>query len=301
MNVDKLKGIIPTIATPFTKDFNLDLNTLDQLVHKYIDVGVHGITVAGSQGEFFSLTAEEHLQVLETTIKAVNGRVPMYAGTGTVTTKESIRITQAAESMGADAALVITPYFAQPNQEELVEHFVEIAKSTKLPVILYNNPPRTKVNVLPSTLFECMRQAENIIGIKDSSGDLTQAIEYKLFAERPAVLYSGRDTISFSMMLHGADGAISPAANVFPELVIAMYDSLKAGEVDKALRISNILAPLRAAWALGSFPVVIKEAMTMTGWSAGPARPPIRELSSANRARLQKVVDEIKAEIPKVI
>jgi 4-hydroxy-tetrahydrodipicolinate synthase len=291
----EFQGVVPAMATPFTPDFRLDDKRVVELVDWYIASGVHGISVAGSQGEFFSLDPEEHIRLLRLSIEANRGRVPVYAGTGAVTTRDSIKLTKAAEAMGADLALVITPYFAQPTQDELVEHYVAIAKSTKLPVMLYNNPPRTSVNILPKTLARVMAKADNVVGIKDSNGDLTQSIEYLLQTQRRALLFSGRDTIFISYLFHGAHGTISPAANVFPRLMVKLYEEFRKGNMKEAMRISDVFAPLRAAWVLGSFPVVIKEAMALAGKSAGPARPPIQPLSAESRAQLKKVLDVIAA------
>lgn len=296
MNLAKFHGVVPAMATPFTTDYRVDEPRVRALIDDYIAAGVHGLSVAGSQGEFFALSPDEHVRLLEAAMKAIGGRVPLYAGTGAVTTRDAIRITQAAEGMGADLALVITPYFAQPSQDELVEHYTAVARSVRIPVMLYNNPPRTSVNVLPSTLARCMAAADNVVGMKDSSGDLTQAIEYLLGAPRPALLFSGRDTIALAMMLHGAQGTISPAANVFPRLQVRLYDALRRGDIAEARRLSDVFAPLRAAWAWGSFPVVIKEAMALVGRSAGPARPPIGPLSAARRKDLEAVVATIKLE-----
>ena len=295
MNLSKFHGVVPAMATPFTADHRLDEARVGELIDSYIRAGVHGISVAGSQGEFFALERDEHIRLLELSMRAIDGRVPLYAGTGGVTTRDAIALTQAAEALGADLALVITPYFVQPTQDELVAHYTAVARATKLPVMLYNNPPRTAVNVLPATLARCMQAADNIVGMKDSGGDLTQSIEYLLTAPHPALLFSGRDTIALSMMFHGAQGTISPAANVFPELMVRMYDALRAGRHDEALRVSNIFAPLRAAWAWGSFPVVIKEAMTLAGRSAGPTRPPVAALPEKVRADLRAVVERIGA------
>ena len=297
MDTSKFHGVVPAMATPFTSDLKLDVPRIGELIEDYIEAGVHGISVAGSQGEFFSLDMDEHLLLIETAVKAVDGRVPVYAGTGGITTRQSIALTQAAEALGADLAMVITPYFVQPGQDELIEHYVAVARATRLPVMLYNNPPRTSVNIAPRTLARSMERADNIVGVKDSGGDLTQSIEYPLLAPRPSLLFSGRDTIALSMMLHGAQGTISPAANVFPELMVGLYDALKKGDLDEALRLSNIFAPLRAAWALGSFPVVIKEAMTLAGRSAGPTRPPILPLNETARVQVAKVVAQIAAEM----
>jgi len=293
LNISKFHGVVPAMATPFTADHRLDEARVGELIDGYIRAGVHGISVAGSQGEFFALDTDEHIRLLELSMRAIDGRVPLYAGTGGATTRQAIALTQAAEAIGADLALVITPFFVQPTQDELVSHYTAVAKATRLPVMLYNNPPRTSVNVTAATLARCMHAADNIVGVKDSGGDLTQSIEYLLAAPRPALLFSGRDTIALAMMLHGAQGTISPAANVFPELMVQMYDALRAGNHAEALRLSNIFAPLRAAWAWGSFPVVIKEAMTLAGRSAGPTRPPIAALGDKVRADLAAVVSRI--------
>lgn len=287
----KFRGVVPAMATPFSAaDESIDEVRFAELVDWYIESGVHGISVAGSQGEFFALEEKEHLRLLELAVKCIKGRVPLLAGTGRITTRETIRVTKAAEAMGIDLSMIITPFFVQPNQNELVEHVVAVAKQTKLPVMVYNNPPRTSVNVLPSTLKRCMEQADNVVGIKDSSGDVTQSVEYKLITGRKALLFSGRDTIALSLFMHGGDGTISPAANVFPKLVIKMYDAFTKGDYKTATAISDVLAPLREAWAWGSFPVVIKEAMTLVGRSAGPARRPIAPLSAERRADLKRVI-----------
>ena len=291
----RFHGVVPAMATPFDADGALDIAAVERLIEWYLAEGVHGISVAGSQGEFFSLDERERLQLIEAAVKAIRGRVPLYAGTGGVTTRVAVAATRAAERAGADLALVITPYFIQPTQDELVEHFATIARATSLPVMLYNNPPRTSVNVLPATLARCMERP-NVVGIKDSSGDLTQAVEYLLGAPREALLFSGRDTVALAMMMHGGQGTISPAANAFPRLMVRLYDQLRAGQIDEARRISDVFAPLRAAWALGSFPVVIKEAMALVGRSAGPARRPILPLPDAKREQLRQVVDKSSAE-----
>jgi 4-hydroxy-tetrahydrodipicolinate synthase len=284
------------MATPFSADERFDEGRACELIEWYLASGVHGISVAGSQGEFFSLERDEHVRLLEVAAKTIAGRVPLYAGTGAVTTREAIRLTQAAESIGADLALVITPYFAQPTQDELVEHYTTIARATKLPVMLYNNPPRTSVNVWPATLVRCMKSADNIVGIKDSSGDITQAVEYLLLSGRKGLLFSGRDTVALALLMHGGHGTISPAANVFPRLMVRLYDAFRGGDLAEASRLSDVFAPLRAAWAWGSFPVVIKEAMAIAGHGAGPTRRPIATLPPQKLADLKAVVERIAAE-----
>jgi 4-hydroxy-tetrahydrodipicolinate synthase len=290
----RFHGVVTATATPFDARYAVDHGALTALLDWYIDCGVHGVSICGSQGEFFALDYDEHVKVIETAVKAVNGRVPVYAGTGAVTTRGAIALTQAAESIGADLAMVITPSFITPSPDELVAHYGAVAAATKLPVMLYNNPPRTQVNVNPATFLRCITP-DNVIGIKDSSGDVTQTIEYVRLTQGKKRVFAGRDTIFLSILLHGAHGTISPAANVFPRLVVRLYDAFRAGEYEQARNVADLLAPLRLAWDLGSFPVVIKEAMALVGRSAGPTRPPILGLSDENRGKLARVVDVLRA------
>lgn len=286
-------GIVPAMATPFDANCKVDEAAVGDLIEWYISAGVHGISVVGSQGEFFAMDFEERVRLVRLAARKIDGRVPLYAGTGAVTTQESIRLTQAAEAEGANVvAMLITPYFASPAADELYEHYREIAEATRLPVMLYNNPPRTGVNVSVDVYARCF-ELENIVGIKDSSGDLTQMVEYRLRTNGKSLVFAGRDTLIFSLLVHGGSGAISPAANVFPRLLVRLYDLVKEGRLEEARRISDALAPLRAAWAWGSFPVVIKEAMALAGHGAGPARPPIRGLSADKREQLRSLVARI--------
>jgi 4-hydroxy-tetrahydrodipicolinate synthase len=285
-------GIVPAMATPFDERFEIDEGALKVLIDWYIDAGVHGLSVAGSQGEFFFMEADERIRLIAAAARHIGGRVPLYAGTGAVSTRESIKLTQAAEADGADLALAITPFFVSPAPDELYHHYRAIAEATKLPVMLYNNPPRTGVNVTVDTFCRCF-EIDNVTGMKDSSGDLTQMVEYGLRTDGKALVFAGRDTLILSHLTHGGSGAISPAANVFPRLLVRLYDLVRDGEIEQARRISNILAPLRAAWAWASFPVVIKEAMALAGHSAGPTRPPVRGIARDKKEQLHQLVSQI--------
>ncbi|MFI0485616.1 4-hydroxy-tetrahydrodipicolinate synthase [Actinomadura sp. 9N215] len=289
---EQFHGVVTATPTTFDAGGGLDERRFRDLVEGYVAAGVHGVSVAGSQGEFYVLDAAERLRLMEIAVETVAGRVPVYAGTGTVSTRESIALTRAAESIGVDVAMVITPYFLAPSDRELAEHFRTVAAATALPVLLYNNPPRTGVNATPDVYARCAG-AGNVIGVKDSSGDLSQGVEY-LLTEAGCTLFSGRDTITMALLAHGAAGAISPAANVFPRLMCRMYDAVRADDLATARRINDALAPLRRAWRLGSFPVVIKEAMAAVGLDPGPARAPISPLPPERRARLNAVVEEIR-------
>jgi 4-hydroxy-tetrahydrodipicolinate synthase len=291
-DASRFYGVIPACVTPFKEDESIDFLALESHIGDYLRAGVHGISIAGSQGEFFALSHTERIALMERAVQIVAGRVPVYAGTGAVTTRESIALIQAAEAAGANVAMVITPYFISPSAAELAEHYRAVARATRLPVILYNNPPRTGVNLRPSQYRE-LHAIENIIGIKDSSGDLTQLTEYLSVTDHTSRVFVGRDTLILSAILHGGAGAISPAASVFPRTVVRLYTAIQAGDLPEARRLSDLLAPLRAAWALGSFPVVIKEAMVLAGRAAGPARRPILALSDQQRDSLRMIIDRL--------
>jgi 4-hydroxy-tetrahydrodipicolinate synthase len=281
-------------ASPFDTGHQVDFGALKALIAWYVESGVHGLSICGSQGEFFALDRDEHIRIMEQTVDAVAGRIPVYAGTGAVSTRSAISLTQAAETIGVDVSMVITPSFISPRADELEQHFKAIARATRLPILLYNNPPRTHLNIAPGLFAECAK-IDNIVGIKDSSGDVTQVIEYVRMTQGDKLVFAGRDTIILAILLYGAHGAISPAANVFPRLLVRLYDEFRAGHLEDARRISNQLAPLRMAWELGSFPVVIKEAMALVGRDAGPARLPIQPLRSEARVELSKIIDGLRA------
>jgi 4-hydroxy-tetrahydrodipicolinate synthase len=288
-----LHGVIPATPTPFTPDGELDEDCLRRLIEDFVAAGVHGVSVAGSQGEFYALDRAERIRVVEIAVAAAGGRVPVYAGAGATSTRETVRLVRAVEAAGADVAMVITPYFVSPSAAELTAHYQAVAAATSLPVLIYTNPPRTGVTVPPAVWRDCAA-IPNVAGIKDSSGDLSLVIAY-LHATRPdQAVFCGRDTLAFAMLAHGAAGAISPAACVFPELMVRLYDQFRAGELDQARRTADLLVPLRQAWELGSFPVVIKEAMALTGRDPGPARLPVQPLAPAARAGLRTVVDRIR-------
>jgi 4-hydroxy-tetrahydrodipicolinate synthase len=286
-----MHGIIPATTTPFTPAGDLDEDCLRRLIEDFVQAGVHGISVGGSQGEFYALDHAERIRLIEVAVEAVRGRVPVYAGTGATSTREAITLTQAAQTAGADVAMVITPYFIAPSPAELLSYYRAVAGATSLPVLIYTNPPRTGVTISPD-LWRDLAGIPNVAGIKDSSGDLSLVLGYLSTGHS---VFCGRDTLAFAMLAHGAAGAISPAACVFPQLMVRMYEQFRAGQVDAARKTADLLVPLRQAWELGTFPVVIKEAMAMTGRDPGPARRPVTPLSPAARAALRDVVDHIGA------
>lgn len=285
------RGILPAMVTPLNDREEVNEKALRSLVDFLIDSGVHGIFVVGSQGEAYALSQDEKKKVMETAVEQTAKRVPVYAGTGAVTTSEAVELTQMAEKIGVDAVSVITPYFLSPSQEELYEHYKTIANSTSLPILLYNNPGKTGGVNISIGLAERLSQIENIVGIKDSSGDMTLTGEYirKTKGKGFSVL-AGRDTLILSTLLYGGSGAISATANVAPKIAVGIYEHFMKGDIEKAREAQFALAPLRVAFELGTFPVVIKEALKLIGIDAGPAKSPVKGLSDAKRRELKEIL-----------
>ena len=283
-------GIIPAMATPFSADGDLNEKALRQLTRYLIQGGVHGLFATSSQGEFWALTPNEKQRVWEIVLDEAEGRVPVYAGTGGVTTREVRELNRRAEAAGVDAVSIITPFYVRPTEVELEAHYCAIAEATSLPVLLYNNPGRTGGVNLSAELVARLAEVDNIVGVKDSSGDLTLTTEYIRLTPEDFAVLSGRDTLIFAGLVHGTKGAIAATANVVPALVVEIYEAFHAGEMERARRAQERLAPLRLSFRLGSFPVVVKEALELMGIPAGPCRGPVGPLSPEKRAELRRVL-----------
>jgi 4-hydroxy-tetrahydrodipicolinate synthase len=289
----EIKGIIPAIVTPLKRDESLDEEGLRKLTSYLIEAGVHGVFCCGSQGETYALSDEERRRVIEITVDETNGRVPVYAGTGEVTTEKVIQLTRYAKDIGADAASIVTPYFIKPSSDELYRHYETIAGAVDIPVILYNNPDRTGVNLDTSTVSK-LAEIDNIVGIKDSSGDLTLTADYIRVTPRHFAVIAGRDSLILATLVYGGKAAIAATANVAPRLVVEIYESFVKGDLKRAKEAQFSLMPLRLAYSLGSFPVVVKEAMTMLGSPSGPTRSPVGSISEANREKLRSILADLR-------
>ena len=289
---NKLSGIVVAMVTPFNEDETLDEGALRAVVRFLIGKGVHGLFPGGSQGEFFSLNAEERRRVLEVTVQEANGEAFVVAHTGAITTREAVALTQHAESVGADAVAAMTPFFLKPSQDELCQYYADMAASASIPVMAYNNPGRTGVDLPPATISRIAAQVPNFIGIKDSSGDLTQLAEYIRLCPPGFRAFIGRDSLIYGALMYGAAGAVAATANVAAPLAVGIYDAFQAGDFDRARELQRKLAPVRMAFGLGTFPVVVKEAMGMIGLPVGPARAPVGPMSEQARAQLHEALDQ---------
>jgi 4-hydroxy-tetrahydrodipicolinate synthase len=288
----ELHGIVPAMVTPFTADEQLNESALSTLVSRLIGDGVHGVFVLGSQGEYYALDAAEKRRAIEVTVKTASGRVPVYAGTGANTTRDAIALTQMAEHAGADAVSVLTPVFITPSQDELYDHYRAIAASTRLPVLLYSNPGRTGIQISVE-LAARLARLDNVAGIKDSSGDLSTTAAFITATPSTFKVFAGRDTLVFATVLYGGAGAVAASGNVAARQLVRVYDACRAGDMVLARKAQAELAPLRAAFSLGTFPAVIKEALLMTGLDAGPCRRPVGPLSDEARGRLRRVLGDL--------
>lgn len=289
----EIKGVVVPLVTPFNDDESLDEGALRVIVDYLIDAGVHGLFPSGSQGELYALSGQEKMRVMEIVAEQANGRAFVMPSTGAVTTRESIELTRYAQSIGADAVSVITPYFIQPSAQEQIEHFARICDAVEIPVLAYNNPARTNVNFTPAMATAVADRATNFVGIKDSSGDLTNTLDYMQRCPPGFRVFVGRDTLIYAALCCGCTGAVAATANVAPELVVGIYTAYQEGDLERSLDLQHRLDPLRHAFSLGSFPVVVKDAMELLGLPAGKCRAPITSLEGAPRERLIAILTEM--------
>jgi 4-hydroxy-tetrahydrodipicolinate synthase len=292
--VFKPTGVIPALVTPLDRNGNLLENALRNVIDYTISGGVHGLFILGSSGEIYGLTNEQKRRVVEITVDHTNGRVPVYCGASEITTRDCIQTAQMVQEVGGVSALsVLTPYFMTPTQSELTEHFKTIAKSTNLPIILYGNEARTQVKIEVATCEE-LSKFENIIGIKDSSGDMTRMAEYLRVTDRDTFsVMAGRDTLIYAGLCHGTTGAIASTANIAPKLVSDIYNAFMAGDYKKSLELQFKLAPLRLCIDKATFPVVLKEGLRMVGVDVGYAFEPAAEMTPESRRQLENVLKDL--------
>ncbi|MBN1937582.1 MAG: 4-hydroxy-tetrahydrodipicolinate synthase [Anaerolineae bacterium] len=287
-----LEGIVVAMITPMNEDESVDEAGIRTVARYLIGKGVHGLFPGGSQGEFYALSVEERKRVLETALDAANDDVLVVAHVGAITTHEAVALARHAEWAGADAVAAVTPFFINPSQDELYRYFADICAATRLPVLAYDNVGRTHVVLSTSTVARLAHDIDNFAGIKDSSGDLTQLAEHIRLCPPSFKAFIGRDSLIYGALLYKAAGAVAATANVAPELAVGIFDHIRAGNLQEALALQKKLAPVRIAFGLGTFPLVVKEAMAMLGLPAGPARRPIEPLSDEARKKLRQLLIE---------
>jgi 4-hydroxy-tetrahydrodipicolinate synthase len=287
-----IKGSIVAIVTPFKKG-KVDEKALGDLINWHIRQGTKAIVPCGTTGESATLDYKEHYRVIAFTVEAVKGRVPVIAGTGANATDETIMITKEAKKAKADAALVVAPYYNKPTQEGLYRHYKAVADAVKMPIVLYNVPGRTAVNILPPTVAR-LAEIKNIVAIKEATGDMKQVSEViRLCGDRITVL-SGDDFTTLPLLALGGKGVISVSANVAPKQVADMCDLWEAGRHDEARKLHYALEPLNSAMFIETNPIPVKTALWMMGKIKEEFRLPLCEMSSANKDKLKAVLKGMK-------
>ncbi|MCW3139706.1 MAG: 4-hydroxy-tetrahydrodipicolinate synthase [Methanophagales archaeon] len=290
----KMQGVYPALITPFTKDDEVDAAGLKRMVEYVEEGGVAGIVPCGTTGESATLSHEEHKRVID--IVVANAKVPVIAGTGSNNTREAVELTRYAADAGAEACLLITPYYNKPNVRGLKEHFRQIGDSAEIPLILYNIPSRTGLNMSAETMVEIAAEVESVKGVKEASGNLKQVgAIIKLAKERGLdfTVVAGDDFLTLPIMSLGGKGVISVAANIAPQPMCEMVNAMLSGDIEKAKEINLRLFPLFEAMFLETNPIPVKRTAELMGLPAGHVRLPLGELSEENEHKLRQVLREL--------
>ncbi len=275
------KGAIVAIVTPFKND-GVDEEKLRELVEFQIENGINGIVPCGTTGESPTLDNDEHVRVIEICVETAKKRVPIIAGTGSNSTAEAIALTQHAAELGADAALVVTPYYNKPTQKGLYRHFKAVADNVSIPIILYNIEGRTARNIETETVARLAQDCKNIIGVKEASGSLEQAKAVREACGDDFIILSGDDALTLPMMALGGSGVISVVANIVPGDVATLVKSINAGNEEKAQEINAKLAPLVGAMFVETNPIPVKTAMGLLEMCSDEVRLPLCEMDDVN-------------------
>jgi len=293
--MQEIKGIIVPILTPMHEDETINEQELRRQIERLISAGVHGIFPFGTNGEGYILSETEKVRVLEICVEQVNHRVPVYAGTGCVSTRDTIRLSQKARDIGADVLSVITPSFAAASQNELYDHFRSVAESVDIPMLLYNIPARTGNAIAPATAGR-LSAVDNIVGIKDSSGNFDTILQFiECTWGSGFTVLSGNDSLILWTLIAGGKGAISGCANVFPENMVAIYEKFIAGDMTAARTAQDVIRPFRNCFKLGNPNTITKAATAMLGYPVGKCRAPFNQLSPEAESAIGKALEDLKA------
>ncbi len=296
----EIKGIIPPILTPMNNDEEQTINhaELRNQVERLLAGGVHGLFPFGTNGEGYILSMKEKEAVLETVVDQVKGRVPIYAGTGCISTADTIRMSKRAEELGADVLSIITPSFAVASQKELYDHYVAVAKHVSIPIVLYNIPPRTGNKLLPETVAKLAKDVDVIMGAKDSSGDrdnLKAYIDLTRDLDKKFSVLAGNDGNILYCLLSGGAGGIAGRANLYPKTIASIYDKFIAGDIEGAQAAQDAVTNIQRVFKFGNPNTIIKKAVAVMGYPVGDCRRPFNYLCEEGMEELKKVLAEDKA------
>ena len=285
------KGSGVAIITPMNEDGSVNFTKLDEILEEQIAEKTDAIIICGTTGESATMTVEEHEETIRHCVKTVNHRIPVIAGTGSNDTVVAIELAQEAEKDGADGLLIVTPYYNKASQKGLIRHYTQIAESVSLPIIMYNVPSHTGVNILPETAAYLAKNVKNIVGIKEASGSLSQIAKTMHLAGDDLEVYSGDDDQTIAICSLGGYGVISVLANVAPRYTHDMVMEFLEGDRKKGAKMQLDAIPLISALFCEVNPIPVKDAMNMMGKEVGPLRMPLCEMEDANRERLRKELE----------
>ncbi|MCL6416334.1 4-hydroxy-tetrahydrodipicolinate synthase [Aestuariirhabdus sp. Z084] len=284
-----ITGSMVALVTPMHEDGNVDWDGLTRIVDFHLREGTNSIVAVGTTGESATLDVTEHCQVISRVVKQVEGRIPVIAGTGANSTHEAFELTQEAKGLGVDACLLVTPYYNKPTQEGMYQHFKYIAERVEIPQILYNVPGRTSVDLLPETV-ERLALVDNIVGIKEATGDIERAKRLIANCSADFAVYSGDDPTAVELILAGGKGNISVTANVAPAKMSELCRLALAGKADEARRLNEELMPLHSNLFVESNPIPVKWALQEMGMIEGGIRLPLTPLSEPSQAIVRDVL-----------
>ena len=286
------QGAGVALVTPFKENGEIDYDRLEELVEEQIAGGTDAIVACGTTGEASTMTHEEHLDVISYVCQVVKGRIPVVAGTGSNCTETAVYLSEEAERRGADGILVVSPYYNKATQKGLKAHFTAVANSVKIPMILYNIPGRTGVNIKPETVADLCRNVENIVGVKDATGDISSVAELMCLCDGNIDLYSGNDDQIVPLLSLGGKGVISVLSNIAPAQTHQICQEFFDGNVKESCRLQLKALPLVKALFCEVSPIPVKAAFKLLGKSAGPLRMPLTEMEPENRERLRAAMKE---------
>ena len=289
----EIKGIIPPIVTPMNEDESVNEKELRNQVNRQIKGGIHGLFPFGTNGEGYTLNEKEKEEVLSIVIDETKGRVPVYAGTGCISTKDTIRQSQMAESLGADVLSIITPSFAAASQNELYDHYKAVAEAVDMPIVLYNIPARTGNALAPATVAK-LSKIPNIVGAKDSSGNFDNMLQYieQTRDSKDFAVLSGNDSLILWNLLAGGTGGIAGCANVFPEVMASIYNYFAAGDLENARKAQDSIRSFRGCFKYGNPNTIVKTAVNLLGYPVGKCRAPFNQVPEEGIEALKKVLAE---------
>ncbi len=283
------EGVIPALVTPFDEELKVDYRGIERNL-EFLEKHVDALVPAGTTGEAATLSYQEHIEVVRHVAEV--SKLPVIGGAGSNSTREAVFLAKEVEKAGAEAAMLVTPYYNKPNADGLYLHYKTVAESVSIPIIIYNVPSRTACNITPDVV-ERLAEIDNIVGIKEASGNLKQVCEIIKRTPDDFILLSGDDLLTLAILSLGGKGVISVAANIAPQMMKEMYNAFKAGNLEKAREMHYKLLPLFSALFIDTNPIPVKKAMELMGMPAGKPRPPLVELSEEKTEKLKEVLKSL--------